>query len=177
MKRLISIMIASVLLTMTLSTGLTALAADDFGANTKAVSYTSTLVSTEELTPTYSFEITWGSLEFTYEAYKKQQWNTEKNVIETVLDTEKSKWTTSSSNFTVKNNSNVGIKVSMNVHNGGALGETAKVSVSGVDGETWVQPGKSITGTLSVNEGSVPMIIDGTAFFGDFSICVAKPDL
>lgn len=141
MKRFLSIMMASVLMVLTLSTGLTAMAESittSQGDKTLTAAYTVADGGTETLTPSYDVDISvTNDLKATYTKKYKQQWNSTSHEIETVLDEDKSGWNSTVETVTITNNSNVGVKLT--VSGGGANnGATCRVE-NAVSGE-WLNP-------------------------------------
>lgn len=149
MKRFLSVLMASVLMVLTLSTGLTAM----------AESYTGTSIGTQQINAKYStstttldktvkIEITWPSLVYTYKDVKKEVWNSSTHTVDTVQDTSATGWDKADRKITVKNNSAIGVKITMSYR--ALMTEGKMVTLSGLSG-VWIDPGKSATATLSMS--------------------------
>lgn len=151
MKRFLSIMMASVLMTLTLSTGLTAMAENittSTGSQSFNVSFNVAEGDIETLTPVYDVDISiTNDLRFIYTKKYKQQWNNTTHEIETVVDTEKSGWSNTEESVTVTNNSNVGVKVSIMGSLMPLYGVTASLSEVR---EKWLNPEESVSGKITI---------------------------
>lgn len=169
MKRFLSIVMASVLMMLTLSTGLTAMAekiTTSTGSKNLNAGYTVTEGDTEPLTPVYDIDISvTNNLKVNYTKKYKQQWNNETHEIETVLDTEKSGWDRTEETVTIVNNSNVGVKLSAQ---GGGMVYGVKCNVTNSVSNKWLNPGEEYVLTVAFSgtpdegrkEGSVgPVMI------------------
>lgn len=113
MKRLISTMMAAVLLTLTLSTGLTAMATNEGGSDDQSAAVYYQFVQDEDALAVV-YDIVVGNLpNFVYKRVTKQVWDNDTHSIRTVLDEQKTGWTSESEDLTITNNSTVGISVSV----------------------------------------------------------------
>lgn len=119
MKRFLSMMMASVLMVLTFSTALTAMAGTPSGAtgnlpdNMKIELYYTYEEETNELVPDFQIEIAVpDSMTFNYKAVYKQEWDNDEHKVKTVLDESESGWTTSKYETAVdiENYSNVGVQ-------------------------------------------------------------------
>lgn len=148
MRRVFSIMMASVLMALSLSAGLTAMAETytSLTGTTEDVYYTYTKEDTEVLTPVYSVDIEMGDLTFNYTYKEKQVWDFDNHKIKTVKDATASKWDKTDVNVTVTNNSNVGVYVKGKVTNKNVNG-IGLVDSTGHGISQWLNPPKTEGGT------------------------------
>lgn len=110
MKRFLSIMMASVLMVLTLSTALTAMAESDLPDDLYVSAYYTYEEETTTLTPDYQVDIDMpGDFTYNYKRVYKQEWDNTNNRIKTVVDESASGWTTPAAEIKITNNSNVGI--------------------------------------------------------------------
>lgn len=161
MKRIISIVMASVLMALSLSMGLTAMA-ETYTSLTGAtgnVYYTYTKAETEVLTPVYSVDIDMGDLTFNYTYKEKQVWDFEKHEIKTVKDTTATKWDKTKIDITITNNSNVGVYVKGKVNNSGTNG-VAIMDSTGHGVAQWLNP--SETGEGNGESITYSVVVTGT---------------
>lgn len=184
---MISIMMASVLMVLTLSSGLTAMAST-YGGDAAVptipdveVSYVFTVAETKKLDVIYSIDLDIDEMKFTYVSALKEQWDDSTHTIKTVKDTEKTGWDKTSAAIKITNNSNVGLYVTMSyddsLHGSNAGRQfTLKNETIG-----WINPTKDATTTLEVKDASaigVPLVSTGTttATVGKITITLATTE-
>lgn len=149
MKRLFSITMASVLMMLTLSAGLTAMAETSSGTSyynskTFSPSYYYTTEG-ESLTPTYNIVYEWDDLDFVYTKKNVQYWDSSSFSLQT--KEEGSAWNKTSATIKVTNNSNVGFYSKMNTS-----GMPACLSVA--SDKEQLNPGE--TSTITITASGVP---------------------
>lgn len=147
MKRLVSIVMASVMMVLMMSTGLTAMAQSYSGTGEQSAEvYAVYKTVTKRLTPVYSIEIDWGTLKIYYTKAYKEVWNNTTHSIKPVEDDENTGWTTTSFDVSITNNSNVGIQYYFD----GSIEEIPGTfeGFEFSDTHLWLNPGESISETF-----------------------------
>lgn len=164
MKRMVSIIMASVLMVLTLSMGLTAMAETITSVSTQSKNLTLYVEGKPKtLTPTYSIDIEWGNLEFKYKYATKQVWDPVNHTVVTKWDEDVSGWDHESTTIKVINNSNVGLQAVITYSASGQ--EAGKYfTCSGTSSMTWLNTpadgNNEISSTISVK--GAPVEEDGT---------------
>lgn len=163
MKRFISIMMASLMLSMIFSMSMTAFAAysepteDDVGSH-GTLQYKVVSGTDEPLDETIRINVQWGTLVFECKTYTKESWDeaTKSKKTETIYD-----WQDDSTSFTITNNSDVGISYRMEYN------VPAKISQKGTftnKSGYLSSKGGSVTSTLTVtNIDTTALETDGNA--------------
>lgn len=154
MKRIVSIMMASAMMALALSTGLAAMAETYTGTTdslTKTISG-NVVTDTQKLSRVYSVDFQWDTASaFTYTKKQKEVWNTSRHGIETV-GVEGGSWDIEEIGFTVTNNSELGIKVNSSFTSRGSF-----ISVSFENDEAhWVNPGETYSNALKRDSDAAP---------------------
>lgn len=146
MKRFLSTMMASLLVVLTLSTGLTARAetATDYDTDDRNV-YMSYAYKEEvtKLDKVYEIVYTWDNLDFVYTKKYKEVWDNDLHRIIQQDDT--SGWNMDSATITMTNNSSVGVYFHIDLS-----GVFDYLTVSGGGGQ-WLNPKESATITVTPN--------------------------
>lgn len=151
MRRFLSIVMASVLMMLTLSIGLTAMAekvTTNTGSQSFSVSFAVSEGDTVFLVPTYDIDVTvTNDLKFTYVKKYKQRWDTTNHEIETVESG--SGWNNTEETLKIINNSNVGVKI-VAIY-GGMEKNGVSVAFSNEARGKWLNPGEEHSSTITVS--------------------------
>lgn len=145
-KRILSVLMATMMMVLMLSTGLTAMAGSNTSTDPEDVDVDiicTFKTETTPLLPNYSVKFEWTDLNFTYTKRYIEYWDDDSFMVKTKDGV--SSWDKTSGTITITNNSNVGVTV------GGKLnGTLSYFTITGLT-TTELNPGKSMTVSVKTN--------------------------
>lgn len=157
MKRFLSVMMATVLMALTLSTGLTVMA-QNYTTNddieSPEVTFTPEISRVHKFSIIYNYTIEWGDLDFKYVKKYKQVWDGTTHVLKEVLDEDTTGWEGGDTRtITITNNAASTVGIGFTAY----FDEYSGTLADGIftvqeKGERWVEPGTSLNITLKANK-------------------------